>query len=879
MATNSTWGNAHFGDEAEYRRKLAFAMALKRADQPILHPLQGINNVAREWMGALEDRQREDRDREGAVASIEAQTLPGVAPMGGGSGGSSAAPIAPAPVAKVAAVEELGAVPPAPGGFAPKADDPLREAAIKVKVDPEASQAIKLGDALSPEVTKPDAKALSMATFGASDDAKPVRTTRATALADVIAPEAKPKEEGDFFAARAGSKKVHFTNMNPDFQQRLQNAVKEAEAATGHRAVFTSGSRHPEEQVEIHARSRREGFTAAPPGRSRHEHAAHAGGAQATDVARGPVLDYLRKNRQDVYTKHGLEFLPDRLNDPAHIQHARAWKPPQGGVQVADQQSGPLDLNRARPATASIESGGDYNKLGPVIPKSGDRAYGKYGVMGANVAPWTREILGKELTPAQFLFDRDAQDKVYGGKMQQYARQFGPENAAKAWFAGPTGYKDDSRKDMLGTTVGAYGQKFNAAYGADINQAQPQYQQTASLGGGPIVQRPPQNVPQPQQPQQTAQFDPSKFNMMGGGSISGGAPMAPPPRPQQMPQQQGAPQQQMPQQQMPQQQVPQPSRALPTIPPEIAAMHSDLKTKAIAAARSGNMALAKSLNEDMRGLVKPYLTPREMWYVEVDPASGDRTLVNSLNGDRKGYPGDGPPSVQQHGFGGAVTLTRSSGRQQHIGPNADILRGQLAFEKDKAGAKPTGEGQATTQMGLENALTQGARYIALVEKIASHPGLGYATGLWGQFMSWPTSDIPRPQQYIDWRSRQDQLKGQVFVSAIEGFKGAGLGAWSDAEGKQAVAANQRDVHGVSMDEAKATYDEQRTWAIRNSINTLMKTGQYANQAEAAKVLEKYIEQGRKDIEDPSIMKSTITPEQARQYINIQTELEKRGVRR
>ena len=61
MATTSTWGNAHFGDEAEYRRKLAFALALKRADQPILHPLQGINNVAREWMAALEDKQREDK--------------------------------------------------------------------------------------------------------------------------------------------------------------------------------------------------------------------------------------------------------------------------------------------------------------------------------------------------------------------------------------------------------------------------------------------------------------------------------------------------------------------------------------------------------------------------------------------------------------------------------------------------------------------------------------------------------------------------------------------------------------------------------------------------------------------------------------------------
>ena len=44
-------------------------------------------------------------------------------------------------------------------------------------------------------------------------------------------------------------------------------------------------------------------------------------------------------------------------------------------------------------AISNIESGGRYDLLGPVT-KSGDRAYGKYQVMGANVPEWSRAALG-----------------------------------------------------------------------------------------------------------------------------------------------------------------------------------------------------------------------------------------------------------------------------------------------------------------------------------------------------------------------------------------------------------------------------------------------------------------------------------------------------
>lgn len=114
-------------------------------------------------------------------------------------------------------------------------------------------------------------------------------------------------------------------------------------------------------------------------------------------------------------------------------------------------------------AIAGIESGGKYDKLGPVT-KTGDRAYGKYQVMGANIPQWTKTHLGQEMTPDQFLASPQAQDAVFKGQFGQYANKYGPEGAAKAWFAGERGMNNPNARDQLGTTVSAYADKFNRAY-------------------------------------------------------------------------------------------------------------------------------------------------------------------------------------------------------------------------------------------------------------------------------------------------------------------------------------------------------------------------------------------------------------------------------
>lgn len=123
-------------------------------------------------------------------------------------------------------------------------------------------------------------------------------------------------------------------------------------------------------------------------------------------------------------------------------------------------------MNQYRNAIASIESAGsgDYAAIGPTHPQLG-RALGRYQVMEANVGPWSREILGYEVSPEEFMASPSLQDAIFDGKFGSYVQRYGPEGAAQAWFGGPGGVGQLNRKDSLGTTIGAYTDKFNNALG------------------------------------------------------------------------------------------------------------------------------------------------------------------------------------------------------------------------------------------------------------------------------------------------------------------------------------------------------------------------------------------------------------------------------
>lgn len=77
------------------------------------------------------------------------------------------------------------------------------------------------------------------------------------------------------------------------------------------------------------------------------------------------------------------------------------------------------------------ESGGDYN-----IVNQSSGALGAYQVMPANVPSWTKQALGKSLTPSQFLSNPSAQDAVANKILGGYYDQYGARGAAAMWYSG-----------------------------------------------------------------------------------------------------------------------------------------------------------------------------------------------------------------------------------------------------------------------------------------------------------------------------------------------------------------------------------------------------------------------------------------------------------
>ena len=124
-----------------------------------------------------------------------------------------------------------------------------------------------------------------------------------------------------------------------------------------------------------------------------------------------------------------------------------------GGTNVAGNQDiiGALGQN-----IAGIESGGNYGAIGPQTA-AGDRAYGKYQVMGSNIPSWTKELLGKSYSSQDFLADPQAQEAVFRGKMGQYVQQTGNvKDAASMWFTGRPLSQAANASDVNGMTGARY---------------------------------------------------------------------------------------------------------------------------------------------------------------------------------------------------------------------------------------------------------------------------------------------------------------------------------------------------------------------------------------------------------------------------------------
>lgn len=112
-------------------------------------------------------------------------------------------------------------------------------------------------------------------------------------------------------------------------------------------------------------------------------------------------------------------------------------------------------IDQIMQSIGKVESSGNYGAMGPRT-KSGDRAYGKYQVMGSNIPSWSRQALGQSLSPQQFLNNPQAQDAVAQYMMSKYYNQYqNPQDVASMWFSGRPLANNNSR-DITGTSVPQY---------------------------------------------------------------------------------------------------------------------------------------------------------------------------------------------------------------------------------------------------------------------------------------------------------------------------------------------------------------------------------------------------------------------------------------
>ena len=113
------------------------------------------------------------------------------------------------------------------------------------------------------------------------------------------------------------------------------------------------------------------------------------------------------------------------------------------------------NIDQLLQAIGNTESSGNYGILGKPTSR-GDRAFGKYQVMGANIPSWSKEVLGSEMTPEQFLNNPQAQDAIAKAKLTGYFNKTGNiDDAASMWFSGRPMRGNNSR-DILGTSVPEY---------------------------------------------------------------------------------------------------------------------------------------------------------------------------------------------------------------------------------------------------------------------------------------------------------------------------------------------------------------------------------------------------------------------------------------
>jgi len=109
-------------------------------------------------------------------------------------------------------------------------------------------------------------------------------------------------------------------------------------------------------------------------------------------------------------------------------------------------------------AEKAQESGGNYGARSPA------GALGAYQVMPANIAGWSKQILGYSISQQEFIQNHALQDTIVAGILLQYVNKYGYQGAAAMWFSGQP--NPNSSASDGGTTVSKYVQSVMSRMGS-----------------------------------------------------------------------------------------------------------------------------------------------------------------------------------------------------------------------------------------------------------------------------------------------------------------------------------------------------------------------------------------------------------------------------
>jgi len=119
-------------------------------------------------------------------------------------------------------------------------------------------------------------------------------------------------------------------------------------------------------------------------------------------------------------------------------------------------------IKKVADAIAGVESrgSGNYKAMG-VYNQSQGYPLGRYQIMEKNLPSWSKEALGRVVSPQEFLNNPKLQDAVFAHRYLRAKKQgYSDADFASIWFTGGPLHTAKNKKDALGTTAPVYVRKF-----------------------------------------------------------------------------------------------------------------------------------------------------------------------------------------------------------------------------------------------------------------------------------------------------------------------------------------------------------------------------------------------------------------------------------